>query len=162
MQRRASTLRIRTGGPHGPQPSTCLHNGLQPEACTSGATCLCSDRRTWETDNAPDWRCRLCSPCFSLDHLLAGQFDIEFSEVHTTATLSTMASVYKTLSSSNNGDKAAAGDRKVKQRVLMLAGEMLAKKNLEHTNGRYRVREERPTVIDICSRTFILSCTLSL
>jgi len=34
-----------------------------------------------------------------------------------------MASVYKTLSSSSNGDKAVAGDRKVKQRVLMLARE---------------------------------------
>lgn len=40
-----------------------------------------------------------------------------------------MASVYKTLSSSSNVEKAPTGEKKIKQRVLMLVREAHAEKN---------------------------------
>jgi hypothetical protein len=40
-----------------------------------------------------------------------------------------MASVYKTLSSSSNGEKAPTGEKKIKQRVLMLVREAHSEKN---------------------------------
>jgi hypothetical protein len=67
-----------------------------------------------------------------------------------------MASVYKTLSSSGNVEKAPTGEKKIKQRVLMLVREAHAEKNECMLTALCRVREEPHTAIAIYCRTSIL------